>query len=153
MTLFHISVPFCIIMYQSTSHVCGWHYCCHSYIMDKVCLWCIAKETFRLVMVKFVHLSQWKKLLMCSKYTCTTTSIIIRTAASTIQCLCNESRAVSALLMHVCVFSCRSCASVVRLMGTAPAVKSACCVWGIFGRSAATVWVSAGDSVFISNAF
>lgn len=41
----------------------------------------------------------------------------------------------------VCV-SCRSCASVVHLMGTVPAVRTACCVWGISGRSAATAWVS-----------
>lgn len=55
--------------------------------------------------------------------------------------------------MHVCVFSCRSCASVVRLMGTAPAVKSACCVWGIFGRSAATAWVSAGTPFLLATYF
>lgn len=37
---------------------------------------------------------------------------------------------------------CRSCASAVRPMGTVPVAKSACCVWGTCGRSAATVWVS-----------
>lgn len=30
-------------------------------------------------------------------------------------------------------------------MGTVPAVKSACCVWGTFGKSAATAWVSAAS--------
>lgn len=48
-----------------------------------------------------------------------------------------------ALCVFVCVSLCRSCASVVHLMGTVPAVKSACCVWGTFGKSAATASVSA----------
>lgn len=47
-------------------------------------------------------------------------------------------------LLCVCV-CCRSCASAVRPMGTAPAAKSACCVWETCGRSAATVWVSAAS--------
>lgn len=52
-----------------------------------------------------------------------------------------HSPCVCVCLCVLCV--CRSCASAGRPMGTAPAARSACCVWGTCGRSAATVWVSA----------